>query len=233
MFLARSTSKDQGKGSPLQVSVLVIGYAVIHSLLASRPAKEFVERTAGVRTRNGLYRAGFIVQSVLVTAWAIRIFLKLPDRDLYCVPKPWSWLWRAMQAASLSLLTSALHTVEIQRILGLPQLAAFLKGETPEPEPEAQGPALADGRIDARGPFRYIRHPDNLPIITLLWSFRRMTVNRLTLACLSTIYAILGSFHEDSRLRARYGQAYMDYTRRVPMLLPRTKPFPGRVDRKR
>lgn len=224
MFRIRPCSKTSDGGSPLQVSLLVLGYALLHSLLASRPAKEFVERTAGVGARNGLYRFGFIVQSVLVTAWAIRRFLKLPDRDLYCVPKPWSWIWRGMQVASLTLLTSALHTVEIRRILGLPQLAAFLKGKIPGPEPEAQGPALAeDGRIDARGPFRYIRHPDNLPIITLLWSFRRMTVNRLTLACLSTVYAILGSLHEDSRLRARYGQAYIDYTRRVPMLLPSSR----------
>ncbi|RYD81394.1 MAG: hypothetical protein EOP84_11075 [Verrucomicrobiaceae bacterium] len=222
MFGNSSRSQRSSGGSPLQVSLLVLVYAAIHSLLASRYAKEAVERLAGKRTRNGLYRSGFIVQSVVATVWAIWRFQKLPDRDLYCVPKPWSWLWRAMQAASVALLASALHTVEIRRILGLPQLGAYLKGGTPEPEPEAQGPALApDGRIDARGPFRYIRHPDNLPIITLLWSFRRMTVNRLTLACLSTVYAILGSWHEDSRMRRRYGRPFEEYKRTMPMLLPR------------
>lgn len=215
------TTKPE-KGSPWQVSLLVIGYALFHSFLASRFAKESVERVAGVRARNGLYRFGFIVQSVFTTAWLIWRFARLPDRELYRVPPPGSWMLRAVQVGSLALLGSAVRTVEVRRILGLPQLTAYLRGETPEPEPEAQGPRLtADGQIDARGPFRYIRHPDNLPIITLLWSFPRMTVNRLTLALLSSVYAVLGSWHEDTRLRARYGEAFDRYARRVPMLLPR------------
>lgn len=215
------TTKPE-KGSPGQVSLLVIAYALVHSFLASRFAKDSVERLAGTRARNGLYRFGFIVQSVFMTGWLIWRFVRLPDRDLYRVPSPGSWVLRAIQAGSLALLGSAIGTVEVRRILGLPQLAAYLRGEEPEPEAEAQGPRLAaNGQIDARGPFRYIRHPDNLPIITLLWSFPRMTVNRLTLALFSSLYAVLGSWHEDSRLRARYGEPFVRYARRTPMLLPR------------
>jgi pimeloyl-ACP methyl ester carboxylesterase len=87
--------------------------------------------------------------------------------------------------------------------------------------PEAQGPRLTrDGEVDAQGPFRYIRHPDNLPIIIVLWSFRRMTVNRLVLAVVSSGYAVLGSWHEDRRLLATYGKVFHIYRRRVPMMIP-------------
>ncbi len=230
MFRINSIRKQPDHGSPLKVSLLVVGYAVIHSLLASRPAKELVERTCGTRVRNGLYRPAYIVQAGLTTAWAIWKFLQFPDRELYRIPRPWTWPLRMVRIAAVTLLVSGLHTVRIYRVLGLPQLVGYLKGGTPDPEPEAQGPALApDGDIDARGPFRAIRHPDNLPIIVLMWSFSRMTVNRLMLAILSTVYAIFGSWHEDARMRARYGRAFEDYTRRVPILIPRAKRLPRSV----
>lgn len=106
--------------------------------------------------------------------------------------------------------------------MGLPQVAALLRGEEPDAEPAAQGPPLASSgdQMDARGPFRHLRHPDNLPIITLCWSFSRMTVNRLTLALFSSLYAVFGSWHEDTRLRAAYGKTWEAYARRTHMFLP-------------
>jgi hypothetical protein len=53
-----------------------------------------------------------------------------------------------------------------------------------------------------------------------------MTVNRLTLAALATAYLVLGSVHEETRLRAAYGRAYGRYRRAVPFLLPLPRPRP-------
>jgi protein-S-isoprenylcysteine O-methyltransferase Ste14 len=78
-----------------------------------------------------------------------------------------------------------------------------------------------ESAVEARGPFRYLRHPDNLPIITLAWSFPTMTVNRLVLALLTSIYAVVGSWHEDGRLQRRYRRPFAEYLRRTPMFFPR------------
>jgi protein-S-isoprenylcysteine O-methyltransferase Ste14 len=110
---------------------------------------------------------------------------------------------------------------------GLPQVRALLRGQKPRPEPEAQGPAMAaDLEMAAVGPYRFIRHPNNLAPLGVLLLFPRMTVNRAALVLASAAYAVLGSMHEEYRLRAAYGDAYKRYQQRVPFLLPRVRlPF--------
>jgi hypothetical protein len=81
-------------------------WAGVHSLLASKTAKELAVRVAGARSRDGLYRLAYNAQSVLSVAWAARWFLRLPDRELYRARFPWSLLFRIGQAASLGVLFS-------------------------------------------------------------------------------------------------------------------------------
>ena len=207
------------------MAALLAGYGVLHSALASRRAKDLTARLAGQRTRNGLYRPFFIAQSLATALVFLRLFARLPDRTLYCVPRPWSWLLRAGQAAGVGLTVWAAWAVGFARISGAAPLARFLAGHPTPSEPEAQGPReAADGAMLENGPFRHTRHPANWGPIPVFWLFPRMTVNRLTLAALATVYLILGSIHEETRLREAYGRAYDRYRRDVPFLLPLPRP---------
>jgi hypothetical protein len=212
-------------GSPGRVAGIFLLVAGVHSLLAARQTKTLARRLAGPRWRDGFYRPLFNLQAVALTAWATRQFLRLPDRELYRVGPPWSWALRLVQLASLGLLFTTARAVGLARISGLAPLAAALAGRADGPEPEAQGPRLGpDGGLRVVGPFRYTRHPDNLPIPGFFFCFPRMTANRLTLALLATAYAVVGSLHEDARLRAAYGDAFERYRRHVPFFLPRPRP---------
>ena len=214
--------KESSAGRVARVCTLL---AIMHSVLASRQAKDAVRAVAGARYRNGLYRIGFVIQSLITVTWATIWFLRLPDRELYHVRSPWSWLLRAVQLASLALLASGVQVIGLLNFLGIPQLRAFLAGGTPNPEPEAQGPPLAaDGSVMRAGGFRYTRHPDNLPVLGILLLWPRMTVNRATLGGLMSLYAVLGSIHEEYRLRAAYGMAYRNYQATVPFFIPRLLP---------
>ena len=129
--------------------------------------ENLVERFGGRRVRHGLYRPFYIVQSVVTTVWALKRLGGLPDRTLYQVPKPWSWMWRAVQAFAVALLVRALAVVGYLRLLGVPPLVDFLRGREPEETPEAQGsPPDAQGQPTLTGPFRVIRHPDNLFLVS-------------------------------------------------------------------
>jgi protein-S-isoprenylcysteine O-methyltransferase Ste14 len=195
--------------------------AAIHSLLASKLAKDLARRIVGPRYRNGLYRFAFNAKSVLFLVWATWWFLRLPDREIYRVRAPWSWVFRAGQVASLGVLLSAVRVIGILDFAGISQLRTLLAGLDPNPEPEAQGPPLgADGQMVTAQPFRLTRHPSNLGALGVFLLFPRMTINRLTLVVLVALYVILGSLHEERRLRVAYGEPFERYRRGVPFLVP-------------
>ena len=210
-----------GGGSVGRVLGVCTALAAIHSLLASKPAKDIARRIVGDRYRNGLYRFAFNAKSVLFLMWATWWFLRLPDREIYRVRVPWSWLFRAGQVASLGVLLSAVRAIGILDFAGIAQLRSLLAGLDPDPEPEAQGPPLgADGQLVTGQPFRLTRHPSNLGALGVFLLFPRMTVNRLTLVVLVTLYVVLGSLHEERRLRTAYGEPFERYRQGVSFLVP-------------
>jgi protein-S-isoprenylcysteine O-methyltransferase Ste14 len=211
-------------GSVGRIVGVCTGLAVIHSLLASQQAKDLVRRIAGSRHRNGLYRLAYNAQSVVVLAWAAWWFSRLPDRDLYQAKPPWSWLFRIGQAASLGVLLSGVRVIGLLDFAGITQLREFLAGQHPDPEPEAQGPPLgADGEMVTAEAFRFTRHPSNLGALGFFLLFPRITVNHAALAALVTLYVVLGSLHEEYRLRAAYEIPFERYRRKVPFLVPRPR----------
>jgi protein-S-isoprenylcysteine O-methyltransferase Ste14 len=193
----------------------------MHSIFASKQVKDLAHRISGPRYRDGLYRLTFNAQSVVSLLWAARQFSQLPDRELYRVRPPWSWLLRANQVASLGVLLSGVRVMGILRFAGLTPLRDLLTGSDVRPAPEAQGPPVgSDDEVVRAGAFRFSRHPGNLGALGFFLFLPRMTANRALLVALVALYVVLGSMHEEYRLRAAYTAAYERYRRVVPFLVP-------------
>ncbi len=122
-----------GGGSVGRVLGVCTALAAIHSLLASKPAKDLAHRIVGPRYRNGLYRFAFNAKSVLFLVWATWWFLRLPDREIYRVRAPWSLLFHAGQLASLGVLLSAVRVIGVLDFAGISQLRSLLAGLDPDP----------------------------------------------------------------------------------------------------
>src|SRR5215211_1163181 len=77
---------DASEGfAPVRVVWICALWALVHSVLASKQAKDLARRIAGPRYRDGLYRFAFNAQSVASLVWAALRFSRLPDRELYRV----------------------------------------------------------------------------------------------------------------------------------------------------
>ncbi len=193
-------------------------FGLIHSLLASTYAKQRAADWLGPRQRSGLYRVFFILQSALTLAGLLAYLSRLPDRTLYRA-RGWSArLLRLGQLSGLIFATAAAWQVGLARITGLAPLLAYLRGDAQvQSEPEAQGPApttdapgapLRDG-----GPFQISRHPLNLSPLPIFWLTPTLTLKRLAFNLAASLYLVLGSIHEEARLRAAYGEPYRRYER--------------------
>lgn len=215
----------------LKVAAATGLFALVHSALASRKAKDTAARLLGERNRNAFYRPFFNAQAV-VTSGALAYYIyRQPDRTLYQV-KGWpAWLMHGLQVAFLGYGLAAARQVGLARLLGWPGLKAWAQGKEFVPrEPEAQGPAPApSGELNISGPFRTSRHPLNFMGAPILWLSPTMTLKLAFVNTLATLYFWAGSFHEARRLRQAYGDAYREYEESgVPFFAPWRKPLPGK-----
>lgn len=208
--------------SMLKVVAATALYGVVHSALASRTAKQATAKAFGERNRNGLYRVFYITQSIATLGALAAYIRRQPSRELYRIEGPPAFLMHAVQAGAIVYATAAARQVGIRRILGLESLLSWFGDGAVPPEPEAQGPALdAEGRNLTAGPFAWSRHPLNFAPLPIFWLWPRMTTNLVAFNTAATVYLVVGSLHEEARLREAYGKEYEDYlSSGVPFYVP-------------
>jgi len=187
----------------LLLVLFVLIYIGLHSLLAANALKAWGR--AHLPGFDRWYRLFYNAVAIL-TLLPLPSLLNLSDRTLYTVPAPWAWLlWAGQGLSALALLLSVLQANPTY-FVGLAQLAG---------DPEEKG-----DRLVINGFYRYVRHPLYLFSILFLWLSPVMTLNRLIVYGLATLYFYVGSLHEERRLARTFGQAYRDYQQAVPRLFP-------------
>jgi protein-S-isoprenylcysteine O-methyltransferase Ste14 len=195
--------------SVLTLVVCFVVWAVVHSLLASLPFKDWTRRVLGQGV-DRWYRLAYVVFASVSGLPLLLMVAVLPDRALYSVPSPWRWLMRGGQGLVLGAAIWAVLETGPTYFLGLSQLLARESGRA--------------NTLQVRGFYCWVRHPLYLFSMVILWLNPDMTVNLLTFYSLVTLYFAIGSLHEERRLLAEFGDAYRDYQRQVPWMIP----IPGR-----
>jgi methanethiol S-methyltransferase len=180
-------------------------FAVQHSGMARRSYKRLWARFAPAHLERSAYAAASgLLLLLLVVVWQ-----PLPEGDLWRGPR---WLVVVpLTAAGLLALVNA--RFDHAGLFGLRQ--AWTPDALPTPE-----------RLLVLGPYRYVRHPLMLCLLIFLWAQPTLSFTLLLLSGGLTAIILVGILLEERDLLQRFGQAYADYRKRVPALIPRVHPVP-------
>ena len=188
----------------LIIALYLVGFAALHSLLASLRAKTMARRLIGSMV-DPWYPMFFSVVAFIAIFPLIAMLILFPGRVLYVVPSPWIWLFFLAQL-----------------LVGIGSLKAFL--DAPHRfliRAQLAGPHGPDRLpLGIKGIYCWIRDPFLLSGILLIWLTPFMTENLLLVYLITTFYLFLGSLHWESRLRAQFGDAYVAYQNKVPRIIP-------------
>lgn len=182
---------------PLALAIdlaLLLGFAVQHSLMA-RPAFKQLHGALGLRST--FVWATNLVLAALLLGW------QPFGPTLWSVEQPEPRL--LIQATAVLAWSAAIACTFVHDHL------AFFGVREARREPELQ----------VIGPYRIVRHPMMTMILLALWLTPTMTLGHLLFVLGMSGYVLLGVRFEEQGLLREFGEAYADYQRRVPRLLPR------------
>lgn len=131
-----------------------------------------------------------VVLAVLFAKWE-------PMPNLIWMPSgPLALALRGLQVGGLILICWGVAVTGARRLLGL----------------------APEGAFQARGPYRWVRHPMMTGILLVLWAHPELTEGRLLFNTFLTIYVLAAIRWEERDLSARFGPVYDAYREATPAL---------------
>ena len=192
----------------VDTSILIlvwIAYFVIHSLLASLRVKHFIASTWPAIMPG--YRLFFNCVAIVLLAVPLWLTAHGHAVPLWQWRGPWQWLSGLLSVAALAGFAFSLRYYDGQEFIGLRQLRKHIT-------------SVEDQEHFQLSPLhQYVRHPWYFLALVLIWT-RDMDSLWLISASMMSLYFILGSRLEESKLIQYYGDVYRQYMRKVPGIFP-------------
>lgn len=183
-------------------------WGLVHSVLASHTFKHWMRQLFGAEAFFRLYRFAYNLFAVASFFPILVILATFPDRVLYSLPAPWLYLLTVVQGlAAIALIAGVMQTGPLE-FAGLAQLVPSYGDSKP-------------AELVTSGLYAYVRHPLYTAGLVFIWASPEMTVNRLALWLVFTLYILIGAWFEERKLLRDFGSVYADYKARTPMLIPR------------
>ena len=187
------------------ILLAVLLYGLIHSFLASLWMKAKAKHWFG-RLADRSFRLFYNLFAFLTLLPVLALPVLLIDKLLYAIPFPWVVFTLLVQIISFAALVIGLMQTGIASFLGLRHLIQKSENEPP--------------LLVVNGLYRWVRHPLYTAGLLFIWLMPRMTCNLLALNIGLTIYILIGALFEEQKLLREFGDAYAEYHRKTPMLVP-------------
>lgn len=179
--------------------ILIILFCVSHSLMVTNQLKEYMHR----RVSQSNYRLLFNLVSLSFAGAIIWSYASMEHNVLFAFG--WQYLlgW-AIVLSGAGLVYISFKAYNTAEFLGLKQ-------------------ENLNQHLSVTGMNRYVRHPLYLSTFIILWGALLIepTQAYLGLACILTVYIVVGTRLEENKLIEVFGEDYRDYQKNVPMFFPR------------
>ena len=196
------------------VLLSMVFYGIFHSILASKESKARFKAQFGERAYHGLYRLCFNIIAVITFTPIAALIVFAETGTIWTLSLDWEPILFIIQALGILGFVISLMQIDLLRFLGVSQAWAYYNDD-PLPLPQEE---LATGGI-----YRLVRHPLYLFSLMLIWPVTTMTDAYFGFALGATLYFVVGSYYEEKRLLATFGDDYAAYQRQVPWLIPFVK----------
>jgi methanethiol S-methyltransferase len=187
------------------IILAVLGYGLLHTLLASVKLKAHARNWFGSKT-DRVYRLAYNFIAIFTLLPILFLPILLVDEEIYRINLPWVILTLSIQALAVIILVIGLKQTGISSFIGFRQL--LLPEDTSPP------------RLITNGLYHYVRHPLYTCGLVFIWLIPIMTWNLLALIIGLTAYIIIGAYFEERKLLNEFCDAYAEYRQRTPMLIP-------------
>jgi protein-S-isoprenylcysteine O-methyltransferase Ste14 len=214
------TTVDSGKPAStltaLVIDALLLGlFAIQHSVMARYGFKRHWTRVVSwYLERSTFVLAASLALAVLLWQWRPipKTVWDLRGTAIGSVLGGLFWVGWAILLLSTFL-------IDHFELFGLEQVWAYVKGR------EFHRPAFKAPLF-----YQWVRHPIYLGFLIAFWSAPAMTAGHLLFSIATTGYLLVGIYFEERDLVRAYGNAYLDYQRQVPMLIPIGRRYVERSD---
>jgi methanethiol S-methyltransferase len=188
----------------IDVALLAL-FAIQHSVMARAGFKRRWTRIVPPHAERSTYvLATNICLVVLIAAWH-----PITDDIWRVTAQLWRAVLTAVTLAGFAIVFLSSLLIDHFDLFGMRQVFSRLRRQQPTQHGFAT-PFL----------YRAVRHPLYLGFLIAFWVTPRMTVGHLLFALATTGYILLAVRFEERDLIGAFGQQYVDYRRRVPMLIP-------------
>ncbi|HWD66813.1 MAG TPA: NnrU family protein [Caulobacteraceae bacterium] len=196
----------RGLAAAVVIDLLVLGvFAIQHSVMARPAFKRGWTRVVPKPVERSTYVL-FATGALILIMWAWR-------------PIP-TVVWSAEHgglAAALTLLSLlawgmvliSTFLINHFELFALRQVWAYVSGSE-IPAPTFRKPVFS----------KIVRHPIYLGFLIAFWAAPTMTVGHMIFAVGTTLYILIGIWFEERDLVGYFGDSYVEYRRRVTMLIP-------------
>ena len=197
----------------MSIVYIVVGsilWGLLHSVLASYQFKHLIKLWFGAQAYYKLYRFSYNLFS-LASIFPIMLMLVIfPDKPLYSIPSPWLYVMTVLQGLAAFILIAGVMQTGVMEFAGLAQLTSSYEDSMP-------------AKLVVDGVYSYVRHPLYSAGLVFIWLSPDMTVNRLVLWIIFSLYIIIGAYFEEKKLLRDFGEEYAVYKASTPMLIPRLR----------